>query len=1217
MFFKKSGLSLIVLALLADSLLADNVFVFPTFTGSSTGTAQVFRGTPLTQVATFSASTEALVLLRKPAAIAADVKYYVIGRSGSNTLQVLNSTFTPVGPALSLGQTVTAAGISPDGKRLLIMAGNLQIFDTATDTQIQTGFLDVGIAPTELAFSQDSRRAFLVSPAAQRVTAVNLTDNTVAGQIPLPGVTAGSIATGPNAFIYVSTQGRVLEIDPRPATIDSNAVRRQFTLQGANVGRLHFTPDGTRALAVNQSPQSGALLFFFSLDLVSSGFTQLSSSGEGLSGFAFDKIDITGNDRAYVTTSAQSVNPRKLFRLTLPPAPLAGELLGTPAIAEAFFGSLGNIPIVDTVTHSSEVPIARRLFVSAPLNLLQPSASNTIYTADMTPATPNIIGTNSLTYLPGLFAFTGPVSTLADDPANGLIRFNLNQAALAPNAKSLPIGVQLIGLSGKPIFNAPILFTPTTAGASIDGATLVNTNADGLAFVTVQGPASPGEVQVNVSILGSGLTTAFTLTVGAPGGGGGGGGGGTPGAGGITNISGDGQVLTEGGISFGNSPPTPLVVEVRDATGKIVAGATVTWAVTQGGGTFTEGLQGDTQDRRTTITDSNGRTQNYLRAPALSFEENFKATVMTASTAGDFSVTMFSTTYKAISGGNQTPPPTVVFLAPTNDPFSIRGKAGQTLVGAIKIQVQASAGAAGTVMQYVGMEPRTENKPEDGPVVSCVPKAVPLTNETGVGICDLKLSGKAGSGVIRLNIGGFSERPIYLTVDPGEPGLLTILSGNNQSARTNENLPGSLIVELGDGGGNKLPGATIRWEVVTGTAILNNSTTVTDSNGRSTNNVRLGPTAGPLVIRAAAVGGTQPNITFNATATATLSGFTKISGDGQTTFINTGFAAPLVVEVKDTSGAGVPGQTVTFTAVDNRATLSAASALTGANGQASVSVRAGTLAGAIQINVAVAGLPGATFNLTAQLPGPGINALDFFNTASGERGAVVGGSIYTMVGTGIAPDLKGCSIANVIMGPLPTRLAGVEILFGSSPAPIYNVCNIDGRESVTMQAPFDLVGGGTVAVTVRVGTGSSVVNNVQVLLLQPGIFETTDAQGRRYVAALRPNGSYVTPENPARYGEIIRAYITGGGQVTPNAITGVTGVPGQNMIAPVLVGINDSGVRLVSSTYAVGSVGLYEIAFEITPGIASGPARPLGIILTLPNGQFVFPGNSPTIAIAP
>ena len=1212
MLFKKSSLALILLAAVAGGLFADNTFVFPTFSGSATGTAQVYRGTPPTLVGSFTASTEALVLLRKPSATAAEVKYYVIARSGSNTLQVLNSTFTPVGSALSLGQTVTAAGISPDGKRLLIVAGNLNIFDTATDTQIQTGFLDVGIAPTEVAFSQDSKRAFLVSPAAQRVTAMNLSDNTVAGQIPLPGVTAASIATAPNGFIYVSTQGRVLEIDPRATTIDSNAVRRQFTIQGVNVGKLYFTPDGTRAIAVNLSPQTGGLLYFFSLDLTNSGFTQLPSTTEGLSGFVFEKLEVTSNDRAYAITSAQSASPRKLYRVSLPPLPGAGETLGTPSVTEAFFGSLGNIPIVDTVVRSGEVPSASRIFISAPLNLLAPSALNTLYTADLGSASPNIIGTNSLTYLPGLVTFAGPVSTLAEDPSNGLLRYNQNQASLAPGGKSLPIGIRLIGLSGKPLFNAPVVFTTPTSGASIDGSPTVNTNAAGLAFATVNAPTTPGDIQVNVSITGSGLSTNFVLKVAAPGGGGGG--GGTPGAGGITNISGDGQVVREG-----NFAPRPLVVEVRNTSGLLVAGATVTWAVTQGGGAFTEGQQGDTQDRRTTITDANGRTQNTLLAPVLSFGETFNQTVMTASTS-DSSVTMFSTTYLAITTtGNQAPPPTITFLEPTNDPLSIRGKAGQTLVGAIKIQVQSSSGAAfGAVMPYIGMEPRTDNKPENGPVVSCVPKAVPLTNETGIGICDLKLSGKAGFGhQILLNVGGFSERVIFLSVDPGDPGILTILSGNNQTAKTNQNLPGNLIVELGDGGGNKLPGATIRWEVVTGTATLANSTTVTDSLGRATNNVRLGAVPGTVIVRAAAVGGTQPNITFTATASATLSGFSKISGDGQTTFINTNFAAPLVVEVIDTAGSGVPGQTINFTVIDNRGTLSAASAVTAANGRASVSVRAGALAGGIQVNASVAGLQGVTFNLTAQLPGPGINALDFFNTASGERGAVVGGSIYTMVGTGLAPDLRGCTVSNIILGPLPTRLEGIEILFGSSPAPIYNVCNINGRESVTMQAPFDLVGGGTVSVTVRVGTGSSVVNNVQVLTLQPGIFETVDSQGRRYAAAIRPNGSYVTPENPARYGEVIRAFITGGGQVTPNAITGVTGSPGQNMIAPVLVGINDSGVRLVSATYAVNSVGVYEIAFEITTGIATGPARPLGIILSLPNGQLVFPGNNPTIAIAP
>jgi hypothetical protein len=46
-------------------------------------------------------------------------------------------------------------------------------------------------------------------------------------------------------------------------------------------------------------------------------------------------------------------------------------------------------------------------------------------------------------------------------------------------------------------------------------------------------------------------------------------------------------------------------------------------------------------------------------------------------------------------------------------------------------------------------------------------------------------------------------------------------------------------------------------------------------------------------------------------------------------------------------------------------------------------------------------------------------------------------------------------------------------------------------------------------------------------------------------------------------------------------------------------------------------VGVYEIQFEVPRGTQTGDARPLGIPLVRPNGQFIYPDNSPTIAIAP
>ncbi|MBM3812676.1 MAG: hypothetical protein FJW20_13695 [Acidimicrobiia bacterium] len=1215
MVSRKTALGAFGLLLLAASLPASNVFVFPTFVDTPTGSASVLRGNPLVQAGTFTSTTDVFTVLAKPTAAPNDVKYYVISRTGSNSVQILNSTFQPIGQSISLGQTVTAAEISPDGRRLVVIAGNnLRVFNTDTDTEIQaTQAVDVGPTPSGIAFRSDSRRAFVISPTAQRVTAVDLVDLRTDGEIPLPGITAGNIAASPNGFIYVNTQGRVLEIDPRATPLTSNAVRRQFPIQNSNVGKLHFTPDGTRALAVNIGTQSNQLIFFFTLTLSGGGVTSINTTQEGFSGFVFDKIVVAGNNRAYVTTTSNSVNPRKLYELAIPPVPGQGEQQGVPGIAEAFFGSLGSIPIIDNVNVSGEIPSSLRLFISAPLRLLNPNAANTIYVADLTQTTPNVFTQLSLNFLPAFMGFAGPAGVQSENPVSGILRFNAAQQPIAPSGRTLPFGVQLVGVTGQPVFNVPITFSSPTAGVSFEPAGSANSNSLGQVFATLVAPATPGDINVNVAVGGSGLGSSFAFTVGAPGGGGGGGPGG---AGGITVVSGDGQIVREGNFS-----PNPMVVRVLGADGKPAGNVTVTWTITQGGGNLRLGDSVDGAISRTTTTDANGLTSNEFIAPFnLSLGVAFLQSVISASTANS-TATIFVTTMVAFQSGFQTPNPSVNFLAPTSEPLRITGRVGQTITDAIRLQITSSAIINfGAVLPNVGIFPATENDPAAGPVVACVPKPVPLSNEAGIVSCDLRISGRAGTGaVIRLNIGGFSDRVIFLDALPGEPGNLTIISGNNQQARAGDTLQAPLVVELDDGGGNRLPGAQLRWTIVPQGAatLLGNNLTTTDGNGRASNTIRLGSTPGAVQVVVSALGGNQPTVTFDARAVATLAQFNKVSGDNQTTFTGANFSNPLVVQVLDNRGAGVPGQAITFTVASGGATLTAASVNTDSTGRAQVGVRAGANPGPIVINAAVAGLPGLTFNLTAQLPGPTLNPLDFFNAASGERGAVVPGSLYVLSGLGIAEDLRGCVTANTILGPLPTRLSNVEVQFGATLAPLINVCNISGRQSITLQVPFELVPGVPVAVTVRVGSGSTVVNGVSVIGLQPGIFETVDGQNRRYAVALRPNGSFVTPDNPARYGEIIRFFVTGAGQVSPSAFTNVTGVAGQNIIAPAAAGINDAGVRLVSATYMLGNVGVFEIAIEVPTGTTTGASRPLGFFMNQPNGQVVFTFNSPVIAIAP
>ncbi|MBL8295745.1 MAG: hypothetical protein JNN08_28125 [Bryobacterales bacterium] len=1222
-------LALALVALSATSLSARNVVVLPTFTGSPTGTATVYKTNPFEPLTTFNISTDAFTVLSRATPAAGDVKYYVISRSGSGSLTILNSSFEPVGNALNLGQNVTAATLTPDGRRLLILYGsNFVQYRTDTDQLIQTNFIDVGPNPRDIAVSSDSSRAFILSSLGQSVTAVDLATNTGAGRISLPGLLdgQGSLAMGPNGMLYVSAVNRVIEVDPRAVPFEG-AVRRQFQLPSGNVGRLVFTPDGTRALAVNLATGTAARIYYFQLNYVTGGVVSIDSTDPSLNGFVFDKVFIGSNSLAYAVTSAQSVKPRRMFPIDIP-AIVQGSAaqIPTPTLTgerEAFFANKGTIEIVDSVTFSNEYPGAIRGFVSAPLNQLAAAAQNTIYQVVYGGSQPTVSGEVKLNGLPGAVVWAGPATTTETGLPGGVVPMGMPQGAVAQGGRTLPFGVRVINSIGVPMFNVPIVFTSISGGGALVGPATVSTNADGIALVTATAPNSPGEFTINASVQGSGLSTSFTFTV--PTTGGGGGDPGTdPGTGSarIVVLEGNGQVLREGEFAKeGETYPKRTRIRLLDASGKAVAGANISWVVSQGGGRWLDGNV-DAESRRVTVTDANGETSNAFVAPEnLGLGNSFSQSVADIS-AGSVTIPVFFTTVARQVDGFPNPMPSAQRLTPSNEPPSIIARAGQTLPGAIRYQFSVSGRQQGGLpLQYIGLGASTGNRPENGPVVECAPQPIVLSNEQGIANCDLKISGRAGTALIRLELGGGytvgNEPFLRLEVLPGEPSRLVKVNGDRQNGNPNANLPAQLIVALDDGGGNASPGATIRWEVIQGSAILANSTTITGPDGRAFNNVRLGAQPGVVLVRATALGGSQPSVTFEATVNVTVGGIVGVSGDRQTTFTNTAFAQPVVVQVNDTRGIGIPGQTVNFTVPSGSATLSSASATSDANGRAQVTVRAGANPGQILVRAALPSNIGTPveFTLTAQLPGPVINPLDFYNSASGERGAIVPGSLYTMVGSGLAPDLRGCATGtSPVGGTYLTRVAGVEVQFGAVLAPILAVCNQDGREFVNLQAPFELAANSQTSVTVRVGTGSSVVNNVRVLDLQPGTFETSDSLGVRAIA-LRPNGTPVTPANPARWGELIRFYATGLGAVNPSAFTGVSGVPNQQVVAPIVVGLNDEGVRMERATYQVGSIGVYEIVFEVPQGATTGPARPLGLLVARPNGEFAFPANSPTIAI--
>ncbi len=1197
------SLGVLVLGLCASALQARNVVVLPSST-SPTGTAVVLTGDPFATGTTFTVPSSAFKVLAKPTSVAGDVKYYVVARSGTGTVTILTASFSPIGAAFNFGQAAQEAALTPDGSKLVVVAGGLRVLDTALDAELlQFAPVDVGINPTDVAISLDSRRAFILSPTSQRLTAVDLSTAAVVGSVNIPGSNATAVSVGPNGLVYVSTQNRVLEIDGGRPTLDPAAVRRQFTVNGLP-GKIQFTPDGTRAVMLNLQPAAGSLAFVISLDYVQSSVAILPNTTPGLTGLVLEKFVVAGNNRAFAVSSATSVPAKRAYQINLPSAPPGGGALPDAGLMESFFGGLGNIPIVESVAVSEELPDPRFLYVVAPLNVLQSLVPNRVYRIRL--FTTSLEGELNVGATPGEAVFAGPAAVPSTDPPGGIIQYNLSQPALPPGGRSLPLVLRLVSSIGRPLYNVPVSFATTAIGATFDGTSLVNTNAQGFASVRVNMPTTTGGFNVIATVTGAGLAAAFPLAVDPsavppPGTGPGTGPGAT--VGGLRIVSGNGQVI------FDNSSTNQrLVVRLTDATGNPVAGASVLWRVGQG--FLQEGSTTLTFGERITTTDATGQTSNVYSASPLTLGQSSGQVTVNVSTT-DSAVEFHVTLIPGVIGGFPGTFPSTTILVPSEDVLTVTGKSGEVRAGAFQVRVTTSSGPViGGPLMNVGLTV-SGTAEEGGPTARCVPNPTTLTDGTGVATCDVLFSGRAGTTRLALNVGGYFERFYNLVVRAGDPGLMRIIRGDGQSGLPGETLPAALVAEISDGFGNTLPGAAVAWEVISGTATLLNTISAGDFAGLVSTRVRLGG-GGPVQIRVRAVAGTQPSVTFNLITNVTLAQFLRVSGDGQTAFLNQAFGLPLVVQVNDDRNQPVPGTAVAF-AVTGPATLSAATATTDAQGRASISVRAGGTPGQVVVRATVGALPAVTFTLTVIPPGPALDASRIYNTASGRPGVVPGG-IVTIAGPGIAPTVQGVVTPNSIIGPLPTRLAGVEVIFGNIPAPIYHVANVSGMESVTVQAPFELGAPGAVSITVRVSGGSSTINNIPVVPLQPGLFETVDASGRRYAVVQRPDGTYVSPENPARRGEVLKAYFTGAGQVTPATSTNRAGVGGQSPLRPLIVGVNDGGVRVVSTEYAINLIGVYVVSFEVPADTATGPARNFAIAVVGADGVPVF-ANGSSIAI--
>lgn len=721
-----------------------------------------------------------------------------------------------------------------------------------------------------------------------------------------------------------------------------------------------------------------------------------------------------------------------------------------------------------------------------------------------------------------------------------------NQTGPSGTSLLAPLAVRVRGPNGLPAFNQTVTFN-SSGNVNIPEPT-VTTNLLGVAETFVS-PNVTTPTEVTATVLAGSFTSSRTFSLNGT--------GTTPGqADGLRKVSGDRQTVVQT-----SQFPFPLVVRATNA-GAPVPSITLS-------SIFPAGI---VTCPSSAITGGNG-------------EASFLCTANPAFSPSNAEIQIID------SGGRTLPDPfrISIVLSGAELPSRLELESEGNLVGAVRETVQNALRFRATKAngQPAGDIAISLTAPEFD--LTFDPR-IPTTSSNGIATAGINYGCRSGVGTIRAvtltqNIITLN---INVTVTPGPASQMLKRQGDNQSGNPGRLLSGpgqALLARLADSCGNGIPGQRVEWRVSPpDAASLENVFPSTNAFGESSVLVRLGNRGGPFTVTATAGGFSA---TFNLSVNLTASRVAQVSGNNQSVVLGQVAAQELVVETQDSSGAPVAGVEVSFRVASGAATVDPARVTSNAQGRAAATVRAGIAVGTITV-VAEAVGQSVSFTVISIGRAPMAPVAGFVNGASFRPGWVPG-SLGSIFGTGLMEGINGVVAAD--RAPFPTTLRGIKITVEGSDAPLISLVSQGGQDQINLQVPAGIPTTGTVTVVIENNGSRATIAGVPVRSIFPGIFEF-ELGGTKYAAALHADFSVVTPQNPARIGEIILLFLTGMGPTSPPLATNVAGpVPLAITLRSPSVGLNGEGMEILASVYAPGLYTAYQINFRVGPNVRSGLAN--------------------------
>jgi hypothetical protein len=400
-----------------------------------------------------------------------------------------------------------------------------------------------------------------------------------------------------------------------------------------------------------------------------------------------------------------------------------------------------------------------------------------------------------------------------------------------------------------------------------------------------------------------------------------------------------------------------------------------------------------------------------------------------------------------------------------------------------------------------------------GPAGTAVAPLTAVTDNQGYAQTILTAGGTAGGAQVTASAAGLSGSPVQFSATvtgggaPGPADTVVIISGNNQTAGNGTALANPLVVEVRDQVGIPVPGVTVNWSPVQGSAVPTSS--VTDAAGRAQTVWTLGTNQASQSLTASAL--TLTPATFNATATfatpSVLLSFTGVPG--------VGIGLSTTIQVALTSPAGAGGVVVTVTS-DAPGTVSI-------GGGGTVSIPQNQSTGTIQINGLAVGNTTIRGNatgltegiLTVDVQDRSISLPQTLNVPYGQTASLpiqlaspapAGGVTFTI--SSDAPGFVGVQTPTVFIAA--GALTGNAILQGVLPGPaivtVSNVAYTTATSNVLSTASLNIVQG-SAALNASFGTTISInfeSNGTGIAAPSPGISVTLTPANPACVAAVSP-----------------------------------------------------------------------------------------------------------------